>query len=180
MAEQCALCGDVCETLVSFEVSGAESATLLICQRYQQQLTGASDVVTHDWRCLNDAIWSPEAAVQVVAYRMLHRLVGMGETWAQETLDAAYLEEAVRAWAESGLSHSEEEADVQPKDSNGMILQEGDSVTLIKDLEVKGANFTAKRGTLVKNIHLTSNPKHIEGRVNGTTIVLVTAYLKKA
>ena len=52
--------------------------------------------------------------------------------------------------------------------------------TEIKDLVVKGANFTAKRGTMVKNISLTSNPEHIEGRVNGTRIVLVSAFMKKA
>lgn len=65
-------------------------------------------------------------------------------------------------------------------DSNGTVLNVGDSVTLIKDLVVKGGGFTAKRGTLVKNIALTSNPKHVEGRVNGTVIVLVAAFLKKA
>ena len=65
-------------------------------------------------------------------------------------------------------------------DSNGATLADGDSVTLIKDLNVKGGGFTAKRGTLVKGIRLTDNPLHIEGRVNKQTIVLVTAYLKKA
>jgi len=51
---------------------------------------------------------------------------------------------------------------------------------LIKDLDVKGAGFTAKRGTAVRNISLTSNPEHIEGRVNGTRIVLLTCFLKKS
>jgi protein PhnA len=55
----------------------------------------------------------------------------------------------------------------------------GDNVTLIKDLDVKGGNFTAKRGTPVRNISLTDNPEHIEGRVNGVRIVLLTCYLKK-
>jgi len=50
---------------------------------------------------------------------------------------------------------------------------------LIKDLDVKGAGFTAKRGTVVKNITLTDNPLHIEGRVNGVRIVLVADFLKK-
>ena len=50
----------------------------------------------------------------------------------------------------------------------------------IKDLKVKGANFTAKQGTMVRGITLTDNPEHIEGKVNGTRIVLVSAYLKKA
>lgn len=65
-------------------------------------------------------------------------------------------------------------------DSNGNVLNAGDSVTLIKDLIVKGGGFSASRGTLVKNLVLTSNPKHVEGRVNGTIIVLVAAFLKKA
>ena len=65
------------------------------------------------------------------------------------------------------------------RDSNGLPLADGDSVTLIKDLEVKGAGFTAKRGTMVKNISLTSNPEHVEGKVNGIRIVLVAKYLKK-
>lgn len=74
------------------------------------------------------------------------------------------------------------DADAGPvtRDSNGNALADGDTVTLIKDLDVKGMNFTAKRGTVVKNITLTSNPEHIEGKVNGTTIVLVTRFLKKA
>ena len=66
------------------------------------------------------------------------------------------------------------------KDSNGATLSAGDTVTLIKDLVVKGANFTAKRGTTVKNISLSDNPEHIEGKVNGTRIVLLTQFLKKA
>ena len=53
-------------------------------------------------------------------------------------------------------------------------------MTIIKDLEVKGAGFTAKRGTVVKNIALTDNPEQIEGRVNGTRIVLLSCFLKKS
>jgi protein PhnA len=60
------------------------------------------------------------------------------------------------------------------------ILAEGDTVTLIKDLEVKGAGFTAKRGTIVKNIRLTDDARFIEGKINGSTIVLVAAFMKKA
>jgi protein PhnA len=67
------------------------------------------------------------------------------------------------------------------KDSNGTPLHEGDSVTLIKDLKVKGANVTLKRGTLIKGIHLTDNEAEVEGRhekVKG--LVLRTEFLKKA
>jgi protein PhnA len=66
------------------------------------------------------------------------------------------------------------------KDSNGTSLNDGDSVTLIKDLKVKGSSTTLKRGKLVKNIRLTSREDEIEGRVDGSQIVLKTMFLKKA
>ena len=66
------------------------------------------------------------------------------------------------------------------KDSNGTLLAEGDSVTLIKDLKVKGSSLTLKRGTLVKNIRLTNSPAEIEGRAGGSTMVLKTEFLKNA
>ncbi|MGI4735993.1 MAG: alkylphosphonate utilization protein [Janthinobacterium lividum] len=70
--------------------------------------------------------------------------------------------------------------DAPTKDSNGTVLAEGDSVTLIKDLKVKGSSQTLKRGTLVKNIRLTNSPGEIEGRAGGSTMVLKTEFLKKA
>jgi protein PhnA len=71
--------------------------------------------------------------------------------------------------------------ELQVKDSNGTLLADGDSVTLIKDLKVKGANTTLKRGTLIKNIRLTYNEEEIEcnaEKVKG--LVLKTCFLKKA
>lgn len=68
-----------------------------------------------------------------------------------------------------------------PKDSSGTELNAGDNVTLIKDLKVKGAGATLKRGTTVKNIKITDNDKEIEGRVDKIgIIVLKTEFLKKA
>lgn len=70
---------------------------------------------------------------------------------------------------------------MEVRDSNGNALADGDSVHLIKDLKVKGANVTLKRGTLVKNIRLTSNPAEIEcnaEKVKG--LVLRTEFVKKA
>ena len=67
------------------------------------------------------------------------------------------------------------------KDSNGTILNDGDSVTLIKDLKVKGSTVTLKRGTAIKNIRLTSNEEEIEcnaEKVKG--LVLKTCFLKKS
>ncbi len=68
---------------------------------------------------------------------------------------------------------------MEVKDSNGALLNEGDSVHLIKDLKVKGSSTTLKRGTVVKNIRLTSNDEEIEGRVERTVMVLKTCFLKK-
>ena len=66
------------------------------------------------------------------------------------------------------------------KDSNGTLLSEGDSVTLIKDLKVKGTSVTLKRGTLVKGIHLTDDAEEVECRVEKVKgLVLKTCFLKK-
>ena len=87
-----------------------------------------------------------------------------------------YLDEDSLKWANSTLDENK----IVHKDCNGVVLNAGDTVTIIKDLDVKGANFTAKRGTAVRNISLTSNPEHIEGRVNDVKIVILTQYVKKS
>ena len=66
------------------------------------------------------------------------------------------------------------------KDSNGTALNEGDSVHVIKDLKVKGASLTLKRGKLFKNIRLTDNEEEVECREGKTVLVLKTCFLKKA
>ena len=67
------------------------------------------------------------------------------------------------------------------KDSNGVELNTGDSIVILKDLEVKGAGFTAKRGTTVTRISLApGDAGHVEGRVNGTKIFIKTEFIKKA
>lgn len=66
------------------------------------------------------------------------------------------------------------------KDCNGTILQEGDAVTLIKDLKVKGSSIVLKRGKLVKNIRLTDNEDEVDCRIDKVNIVLRTEFLKKA
>ena len=66
------------------------------------------------------------------------------------------------------------------KDSNGNILADGDSVTLTKDLKVKGSSINLKRGATVKNIRLTDDPAEIECRQGKATVVLKTCFIKKA
>jgi len=177
---KCELCGAE-EELAVYSVPPVDQVDLdhsvLLCSLCKGQIEETADIDTNHWRCLNDSMWSQVPAVQVTAWRMLNRL--SGEAWARDLLDMMYMEDDVRTWAEAGLSRGDDTQ--QPcRDSNGNTLNEGDTVTLIKDLEVKGAGFTAKRGTAVRNIHLTDNPEHIEGRVNGTSIVLLTCFLKKA
>jgi protein PhnA len=67
------------------------------------------------------------------------------------------------------------------KDSNGALLADGDAVTLIKDLKVKGTSVTLKRGTRVTSIRLTGDPEEIECRVEKVKgLVLRTEFVKKA
>lgn len=176
---QCELCGSE-HNLTDYEIpfsKGQQDAEILICDNCASQINNEAPMDINHWRCLNDSMWSPIPAVQVMAYRLLNRLKAEG--WSQALLDMMYLEDDVRQWAESGIIE-DDDSTLPTLDSNGNPLSEGDDVTIIKDLEVKGAGFTAKRGTLVKNIHLTDNPKHIEGKVNGTQVVLLSAFMKKA
>lgn len=69
---------------------------------------------------------------------------------------------------------------MEVKDSNGNILSDGDSVTVIKDLKVRGSSDVIKRGTTVKNIRLTDDPAEIDCRVNKTAMVLRTEFVKKS
>jgi protein PhnA len=68
---------------------------------------------------------------------------------------------------------------METKDSNGTILNDGDSVLLIKSLKVKGSSDSLDRGMVVKNIKLTDNTEEVEARVNGSIIVLKACFLKK-
>ncbi|KAB7687949.1 PhnA domain protein [Plesiomonas shigelloides] len=178
----CELCGSENNLSVySVPHSASDDAdhSVLLCDTCRNQIENPETADQAHWRCLNDSMWSQVPAVQVMAWRQLKNL--SHDVWAQDLLDMLYLDEETLAWAEAGVAATSSNDDTAPTlDSNGNVLQDGDSVTLIKDLVVKGANFTAKRGTMVKNISLTSNPEHIEGRVNGVQIVLVANFLKKA
>ncbi|MBL4771480.1 MAG: PhnA domain-containing protein [Planctomycetes bacterium] len=155
------------------------ASSLLVCDNCASSIEGG-DLQAKDWFCLQDSIWSEIPAVQVVTWRMLNRLGS--ESWAQDLLEQVYMEDDMMDWAKAGLQEASgaESAGAVTKDSNGTELLEGDSVTLIKALDVKGGGFTAKRGTLVKGIRLTDDPENVEGRVNGMVLVLKTCFLKKA
>ena len=78
------------------------------------------------------------------------------------------------------MTDDADDAEIITKDSNGAVLRDGDNVTLIKDLKVKGTSVTLKRGTVAKNIRLTGDPNLIECNVEKVKgLVLRTEFLKK-
>jgi protein PhnA len=179
---KCELCGAT-ENLVVYEVppdpDGSADQCVLVCGTCREQIDDPEKVDVHHWRCLNDSMWSQVPAVQVMAWRMLTRLSGEG--WPQALLDTLYLDDETLAWAQATGEGRAEEGAVKHLDCNGAELQAGDTVTLVKDLNVKGAGFTAKRGTAVRNISLVpDNPEQIEGRVSGQQIVILTKFVKKS
>ncbi|QKQ25280.1 PhnA domain-containing protein [Candidatus Reidiella endopervernicosa] len=179
---KCELCCAT-EGLGIYEVppssDGIADQCLMICTTCNDQLNNPDKADPNHWRCLNESMWSQVPAVQVVAWRMLTRL--RSEGWPQDLLDMLYLEPDMQSWAEATGEGVGDESGIKHLDSNGAQLEAGDTVTLIKDLNVKGANFTAKRGTAVRGISLVAdNAEHIEGRVNGQQIVILTKFVKKS
>ena len=177
--ELCSATDDLGVYAVPPNVGTHADQCVYLCSICRDQIEHPDKVDANHWRCLNDSMWSQIPAVQVMAWRMLNRLLAEG--WTQDLLDQLYLDDDVQAWAEStGEGRSDSEA-VKHFDCNGTALAAGDTVTLVKDLKVKGANFTAKRGTAVRGISLVAdNPEQIEGRVNGQPIVILTKFVKKS
>ncbi len=177
----CELCGSTADLLV-YEVPPVDSpnadSCILVCANCQGQIEDPVTVDANHWRCLNDSMWSPVPAVQVMAWRMLTRL--RGEGWPADLLDMLFLDDETAAWARATAEGEVKEETSVHRDCNGVELVSGDTVVLTKDLNVKGANFAAKRGTAVRGISLVhDNPEQIEGRINGQVIVILTQYVKK-
>ena len=183
---RCEFCGadsDLDAYVVAPRDESSADSCVLLCGTCSTQLQTPNSLDVNHWRCLKDAIWNETGAVKVLAWRILKCLEE--QAWASELLEQMYLDEDLQQWASSATliavdDSSDEVSDKPTVDSNGAALANGDAVCIIKDLNVKGTTFTAKRGTIVRNIRLTSNPEHVEGRVNGTVIVLKTCFLKKS
>ncbi|MGV6861603.1 MAG: PhnA domain-containing protein [Putridiphycobacter sp.] len=176
----CELCGTA-GSLEKYEVEPSKSLaydSVLICETCLNQIKGDEDIDVNHWRLLNDSIWSEHDAVKVVSWRMLNKL--RGEGWTSDLLDMMYMEDDVLEWAKASGDHEDESEKLIHKDSNGAVINAGDSVVLIKDLKVSGGGFTAKRGTAVRRVSLVhDNPEQIEGKVEGQQIVILTQYVKK-
>ena len=166
----CALCQSTNATTPFAVPNGASVHHVDLCAVCSDQQISEPD--PNHWRVLSTTMWSEDGATQVLAYRMLSRL--SDHDWARDLLDMLYLEDDNLAWAKSGIIRNDH------KDAHGAPLANGDNVVLIKDLPVKGAGFTAKRGTAVRGISVVQdNPAHIEGRVEGQRIVILTEFVKK-
>ena len=177
----CELCGSDDELQV-YHIPPAKdnsvNTSILACNTCVGQIQDPESINVNHWRCLNDSMWSEHQAVQVVAWRMLNRL--RNEGWPQDLLDMMYLEEEVLEFAKATGEGDDDTFKLVHKDVNGVTLQTGDSVVLIKDLKVKGSSMIAKQGTAVRNIRLDrDNEKYIEGKVGPTQIVIITDYVKK-
>ncbi len=125
------------------------------------------------WRCLEGSIWSQEPSVQALSFRILQNY--KEEDWANNLISSVDLDETVTQWALSSF----EVADVH-KDAFGNTLENGDTIVLTQALNVKGTNFTASKGTVVKKIKLVhDNVEQVEGKINDQTIVILCKYVKK-
>ena len=179
-SSQCELCTSNIDLQV-YEIPDSPEGSehhILICTICKEQIEDPEKTDPNHWRCLNDSMWSTVPAVQVMAWRMLNRLKAEG--WPQDLLDMMYMEEEQLAWAKAGQATGETTLGVAHKDSNGVTIEAGDTVVLIKDLPVRGSSLVAKRGTAVRRVSLVhDNPEQIEGKVEGQQIVILTKFVKK-
>ncbi|MFD0796387.1 PhnA domain-containing protein [Maribacter chungangensis] len=178
ICELCAASTDLEVYEVPPKSTGGVDGSVLICETCRSQIEDTEPMDANHWRCLNDSMWSEHDAVKAVVWRLLSRLKGEG--WPKDLLDMMYLDDGTLEWAKAtgeGLLESEK---IIHRDVNGVILQNGDSVVLIKDLKIKGSSQVAKQGTAVRRISVDrENAEYIEGKVGPTQTVIITKYVKK-
>ena len=178
---QCELCS-AAEHLSIYDVpptaSNLSDREILACETCLNQIEKKEELNANHWQCLSTSMWNENIPVQVVSWRMLNRF--RNESWAADLLDMMYLDDETLDWAKQTGDHEGDGSIYLHKDCNGNILVGGDTVTLIKDLDVKGSTLNAKIGTAVRNIRLVhDNTEQIEGKIDGQQIVILTKYVKK-
>lgn len=160
------------------ESNATPNTSLLICAKCLSQIEKKEELDSKHWGGLTETMWSEVPGIQVVSWRMLNRF--RNESWAAEQLEMMYLDDDTLAWAKATGDHENDSTVELHKDSNGNLLQNGDSVVLIKSLDVKGSSLNAKMGTVVRNIRLVEdNTEQIEGKIEGQVIVILTKYVRK-
>ena len=177
----CELCSSADDNFYAYTVPPKKDDSIdnqvVLCSNCFNQI-GANDYSNaNHWRCLEGSIWSEFSAVQTLSYKILSKL--KNENWAAEVLESVFLDDAVIEWANA--EDDLEAAKVVHKDSYGVVLETGDTVILTQNLNVKGANFIAPKGTIVRKIRLVpDNGEQIEGKIEGDTIVILTKYVRKS
>lgn len=179
--KQCELCKNL-ENVSQYSITTPDfiktDTDLLLCSKCIAQIDKKEPLSKEHWQCLQESMWSEVTAAQIISWRMLNRF--RTETWASDLLDMMYLDEENEKWAKVTGDHENDGTVDLHKDSNGALLLEGDTVVLIKSLDVKGSTLNAKMGTVVKNIRLDkTNTDYIEGKIEGQTIVILTKYVRK-
>ena len=153
--------------------------SILVCATCLEQLDDPDQMKATHWHCLNDSMWNQTSVVQVVVWRLLHRLNAEG--WSRNLLDMLMLDQETLAWAQATGEGIDQDDLIKHLDCNGVILESGDTVVVIKDLQVKGSSLVAKRGTAVRRISLVpDNAEQISGRVNDQEIILLTKFVRKS
>jgi len=149
----------------------------VLCTECFDQVKEQNYSNSHYWRFLEGSIWSEVPAVQVLSYKILSKITA--ESWASDAMESVYMDEENLAWA--AAEDVLEEEKIVHKDSNGTVLQTGDTIILTQNLPVKGTGYIAPKGTIVRRIKLVSdNPDQIEGKINNDTIVILTKYVRKS
>jgi len=155
-----------------------EDDCIIICDTCRAQIEKKEVSNSKHWKCLSECMWSEVPGIQVVAWRMLNRF--RTESWAIDNLDVMFLDDELLVWAKATGDHENDATIELHKDSNGNLLHNGDTVILIKSLQVKGTSMNAKLGTVVKNIRLVQeNIEQVEGKIEGQVIIILTKYVRK-
>ena len=172
---QCELCNEELATIeytVSPKKDDSIANQVAICEKCFSAIDNKE--ASFHWRCLEGSIWNPEPSVQALSYRILYSLKEEG--WANDLINSVDYDENTIQWALSAFEKTPLHID-----AFGNVLEAGDTVVLTKELNVKGTNFTASKGTVVKRIKLVSdNTEQIEGKINDQTIVILTKFVKKS
>jgi protein PhnA len=178
---KCELCkstDDLSPYEVAFVPGNNIDNTILACKKCVAQLAKKEALEPAHWNCLAETMWSEIPVIQIVSWRLLNRL--REHSWAAENLDMMYLDEETLTIAKASGDHENDSSVDLHKDSNGQVLQNGDTIVLTKSLDVKGSTLNAKMGTVVKNIRLVDdNTEQIEGKIEGQLIVILTKYVRK-
>jgi protein PhnA len=177
----CEICSQINTDLNIYTVPthnfDTDADVVILCSNCNTSITNNDYANAENFRGIQGSIWSETSSVKVLSYKIAQQLHTID--WAQEIVDSAYLTEDELAWA-----NSEAEATasiVVHKDAYGAVLQSGDNVLLTENLNVKGTNFIAPKGTKVPKIRLVAdNAEQIEGKIEGSTIVILTKFVRKS